>query len=106
MTDDQHYYAIIVGGRYAGLSAAMALGRSMRRVPIIDSELPCSRQTPHSHNFIAQDGVSPRRPMPPRQWQQLFAFALPENETEGAWLRTCSVSVQGQAGRSTKLQTR
>ena len=50
---------IIVGGSYAGLSAAMALGRSLRRVLVIDGGLPCNRQTPHSHNFITQDGAVP-----------------------------------------------
>lgn len=51
---------IIIGGSYAGLSAAMALGRSMRSVLIIDSGLPCNRQTPHAHNFITHDGVPPQ----------------------------------------------
>lgn len=54
-----HFDVIIVGGSYAGLSAAMALGRSLRKVLIIDSGLPCNRQTPYSHNFITQDGNSP-----------------------------------------------
>ena len=53
------YDAIIIGGSYAGLSAAMSLGRSMRRVLVIDSGLPCNRQTPHSHNFLTQDGATP-----------------------------------------------
>ncbi len=51
---------IIIGGSYSGLSAAMALGRSLRKVLIIDSGLPCNRQTPHSHNFLTQDGNAPR----------------------------------------------
>ncbi|WP_267401733.1 MULTISPECIES: NAD(P)/FAD-dependent oxidoreductase [unclassified Chryseobacterium] len=51
---------IIIGGSYAGLSAAMALGRSLRDVLIIDSGKPCNRQTPHSHNFITQDGKTPK----------------------------------------------
>lgn len=59
MKDHQHFDAIIIGGSYAGLSAAMALGRSLRKVLIIDSGLPCNRQTPHSHNFITQDGEEP-----------------------------------------------
>ncbi len=50
---------IIVGGSYAGLSAAMALGRSMRDVLVIDSGDPCNKQTPHSHNFLTQDGKPP-----------------------------------------------
>ncbi len=54
-----YFDAIIIGGSYAGLSAAMALGRSLRNVLVIDSGLPCNRQTPHSHNFITQDGETP-----------------------------------------------
>ena len=50
---------IIVGGSYAGLSAAMALGRSLRQILVIDSGLPCNRQTPHSHNFLTHDGEEP-----------------------------------------------
>lgn len=50
---------IIIGGSYAGLSAAMALGRSLRKVLVIDNNLPCNRQTPYSHNFLTQDGMTP-----------------------------------------------
>lgn len=50
---------IIVGGSFAGLSAAMALGRSLRKVLVIDSGKPCNRQTPYSHNFLTQDGETP-----------------------------------------------
>jgi len=50
---------IIVGGSYAGLSAAMALGRAMRKVLIIDGGKPANRFTPHSHNFITHDGRTP-----------------------------------------------
>lgn len=59
MNTNHHFDVIIVGGSYAGLSAAMALGRSLRNVLILDSGLPCNRQTPYSHNFITQDGVKP-----------------------------------------------
>ena len=50
---------IIIGGSYAGLSAAMALGRALRKVLVIDSGQPCNRQTPRSHNFITHDGEAP-----------------------------------------------
>ena len=50
---------IIIGGSYAGLSAGLALGRSMRKVLIIDSGKPCNAQTPHSHNFLTHDGDAP-----------------------------------------------
>ena len=59
MEKKKHHDVIIVGGSYAGMSAVMALGRSLRNVLIIDSGLPCNRQTPHSHNFITQDGEKP-----------------------------------------------
>jgi len=59
MKDDKEFDVIIIGGSYAGLSAAMALGRSLRRVLVLDSGAPCNRQTPHSHNFITQDGEKP-----------------------------------------------
>lgn len=59
MTDNKDFDVIIIGGSYAGLSAALALGRSLRNVLIIDSGKPCNRQTPHSHNFITQDGEKP-----------------------------------------------
>lgn len=55
----KNFEVIIIGGSYSGLSAAMSLGRSLRRVLIIDSGLPCNRQTPYSHNFITQDGEKP-----------------------------------------------
>lgn len=56
---NKDFEVIIIGGSYAGLSAAMALGRSLRSVLIIDSGKPCNRQTPHSHNFLTQDGETP-----------------------------------------------
>lgn len=59
MTTNKTYDVIIIGGSYAGLSAAMSLGRSLRRVLVIDSGKPCNRQTPHSHNFLTHDGQEP-----------------------------------------------
>jgi len=54
------YDVIIIGGSYAGLSAAMSLGRSLRKVLIIDSNNPCNKQTPQAHNFLTNDGLSPQ----------------------------------------------
>lgn len=60
MTDSNNFEVIIIGGSYAGLSAAMALGRSLRKTLIIDGGKPCNSQTPHSHNFLTQDGSTPQ----------------------------------------------
>ncbi|MCF0057039.1 NAD(P)/FAD-dependent oxidoreductase [Dyadobacter sp. CY356] len=54
-----NFDVIIVGGSFSGLSAAMALGRAIRSVLVIDAGEPCNRQTPHSHNFLTQDGSTP-----------------------------------------------
>jgi thioredoxin reductase len=60
MKDYYIFDAIIVGGSYAGLSAALALGRSLRNVLILDHGLPCNRQTPEAHNFLTHDGKKPQ----------------------------------------------
>jgi thioredoxin reductase len=59
MSNSNIFDVIIVGGSYAGLSAAMALGRSLRNVLIIDSGEPCNKLTPYSHNFLTHDGAKP-----------------------------------------------
>ncbi|MCJ8291820.1 MAG: NAD(P)/FAD-dependent oxidoreductase [Crocinitomicaceae bacterium] len=59
MNTTVNFDVIIIGGSYSGLSAAMTLGRSLRKVLIIDSGAPCNRQTPRSHNFLTQDGLPP-----------------------------------------------
>jgi len=60
MVKQNQFDVIIVGGSYAGLSAGMSLGRFLRKVLIIDSGKPCNEQTPHSHNFLTQDGKTPK----------------------------------------------
>lgn len=57
--EKKDFDVIIIGGSFAGLSAAMTLGRAIRNVLIIDAGKPCNRQTPHSHNFLTQDGKTP-----------------------------------------------
>ncbi len=57
---NNNFDVIIIGGSYSGLSAGLVLGRALRRVLIIDSGRPCNIQTPHSHNFITQDGKTPK----------------------------------------------
>jgi len=50
---------IIVGGGPAGLSAALLLGRSRRRVVVCDAGRPRNGCSPHSHGFLTRDGVPP-----------------------------------------------
>jgi thioredoxin reductase len=59
MDREKQYDVIIVGGSYSGLATGMALGRALRKVLIIDEGNPCNKQTPHSHNFLTNDGKPP-----------------------------------------------
>ena len=52
--------AIIVGGSFAGLSAATYLARARRSVCVIDAGAPRNRFAAHSHGFLTQDGSSPQ----------------------------------------------
>ncbi len=59
MADLKQFDVIIIGGSYSGMAAGMALGRALKQVLIIDSGNPCNAPTPHSHNFLTQDGKTP-----------------------------------------------
>ena len=50
---------IVVGGSYAGMSAALQIARARRRVLIVDSGMPRNRFAAVSHGFLANDGRSP-----------------------------------------------
>jgi thioredoxin reductase len=60
MKQEKKYDVIIVGGSYSGLAAGMALGRALRKVLIVDGGNPCNKQTPYSHNFLTNDGKTPK----------------------------------------------
>ena len=51
--------ALIVGGSFAGLSAAMQLARARRKVCVVDAGAPRNRFAAASHGFFGQDGMPP-----------------------------------------------
>jgi len=51
--------AIIIGGSYAGLSAAIQIARARRSVCVVDAGRPRNRFAAHSHGFFGQDGATP-----------------------------------------------
>ncbi len=53
------YDVIIIGGSFAGLSAAMQLARARRRILLVDAGRPRNRFAHASHGFLGQDGVAP-----------------------------------------------
>jgi len=53
------YDVIVVGGSFAGLSAAMQLARARRRLLLVDAGRPRNRFAEASHGFLGQDGAAP-----------------------------------------------
>lgn len=50
---------IVVGGSFAGLSAALQLARTRRTVGVFDTGAPRNRFSEHAHGFYAHDGDAP-----------------------------------------------
>lgn len=59
MTDYDVYDAVVVGGGAAGLAAATMLGRSRRRVAVVDGGEPRNATAGHLHGFLSRDDMSP-----------------------------------------------
>jgi thioredoxin reductase len=51
---------IVIGGSFAGLSAAMQLARARQNVLLIDAGEPRNRFAVASHGFLGQDGRAPK----------------------------------------------
>jgi thioredoxin reductase len=51
--------AIVIGGSYAGMSAALQLARARRRVMVIDANQRRNRFASASHGFLGRDGHVP-----------------------------------------------
>ena len=58
-TPRNEWDVIVVGGGSAGLSAALMLGRSRRRVLVIDANRPRNAVAPHMHGVLGRDHTSP-----------------------------------------------
>ncbi len=53
------YDVIIIGGSYAGMSAALQLVRARRKVLIIDGGAPRNRNARVAHGFLGREGLPP-----------------------------------------------
>lgn len=53
------YDVIVVGGSFAGLSAATQLARARQKVLVIDAGMPRNRFADEAHGFLGQDGRAP-----------------------------------------------
>ncbi|HSG99463.1 MAG TPA: NAD(P)/FAD-dependent oxidoreductase, partial [candidate division Zixibacteria bacterium] len=56
---NENYECVVIGGSHAGLSAALVLGRSLRRTLVIDADNPRNRPSREAHNFYSRDGQNP-----------------------------------------------
>ena len=50
---------IIIGGSFAGLAAALQLGRARRKVTVLDTNRPRNRFAGHSHGLLGHDHKPP-----------------------------------------------
>lgn len=55
----EQYDCIVIGGSHAGLTAALVLGRSLRKTLVIDADNPRNRPSKIAHNYYSRDGQSP-----------------------------------------------
>ncbi|MFJ2766961.1 NAD(P)/FAD-dependent oxidoreductase [Streptomyces sp. NPDC087300] len=53
------YEVVVVGGGAAGLSAALVLGRSRRRVLVVDAGEPRNAPAAHMQGYLSRDGMPP-----------------------------------------------
>ncbi len=86
--------AIVVGGSFAGLSAAMQLARARRSVLVIDAGLPRNRFADAAHGFLGQDGTAPAAIMREAS-RQLMAY--PTVEILNGEALTATIEAQGFA---------
>jgi thioredoxin reductase len=56
---DHEWECIVIGGGAGGLSAGLVLGRSRRRVLVLDAGEPLNAPAPHMHGFLSRDGTPP-----------------------------------------------
>ena len=59
VADSSLYDAVIIGGGPAGLSAALVLGRCVRRVAVCDSGQYRNARSTALHCFMSRDGIAP-----------------------------------------------
>lgn len=77
------YDVVIIGGGAAGLSGAVALGRALRSVLVIDGGEPRNAPAAGVHNFLTRDGMPPA---------ELVAAGRAEAVRYGAEFRSGQVS--------------
>jgi thioredoxin reductase len=98
---------IIIGGSYAGISAALQLARARRSITVIDAGQRRNRFASHSHGFLGRDGHAPSA-IAEEARQQLLAYSTVrwiegEATQAAAQGQGFDVQVNGQTETATRL---
>jgi thioredoxin reductase len=96
------YDAIIIGGGPAGLSAALILGRCLRKVLIIDSRKPRNISAKEMHGYLTRDGIVPSEfyNIAHSQLQKYECISYREDEITHAKLVGHQFEVMNQEGQT------
>ncbi len=94
---EHDYDVIVVGGSFAGMSAALQLARARQNILVLDGNLRRNRFARHSHGFLGQDGTSPDDIIASARAQLLKYPTL-------TWENTLAQSAE-QVGRLFKITT-
>lgn len=93
--------AVVVGGGPAGLSAALMLGRSQRRVLVVDGGQPRNRFAAHMHGVLGNEGVSPAQLLDTgRQECSQYGVEFIEDSVVNVEESTSKMTVTTQNGQS------
>jgi thioredoxin reductase len=65
----KNFDVVVIGGNFAGVSAALPLARARRRVLVVDAGKPRNRFSHGAHNFYGHDGKAPLEAMAEAQRQ-------------------------------------
>jgi thioredoxin reductase (NADPH) len=91
---------ILVGGGLAGLSAAIYLGRALRRTLVIDDDNSLALKEPEVQNYFGfPEGISGEELLRRGRAQaRAYGVVLRRDRIERAWAQSGHFQVQGRSG--------
>ncbi|MGW6173673.1 NAD(P)/FAD-dependent oxidoreductase [Arthrobacter sp. NPDC055138] len=94
--ENNEWDVIIIGGGAAGLSAALMLGRALRRVLVLDGGTPRDRFATHMHGVLGNEGADPL---------EFLSRARAEVAGYGVEVRTAVVKQVSETATGLELET-
>lgn len=90
------YDVVVVGGSYAGMSAALQLVRARRNVLVIDAGTPRNRNALVAHGFLGREGIAPAE-IAMQARQELMAYPTL------TWLTATAVAASAEPDTPLKI---